>query len=75
MFATSGPGALIARMDIMSVFRLLTVHKLDFELLGFKIQDMIFVDKCLPFWCSVSFAKYEVCSTCLLFRVVTEATV
>lgn len=65
ILANLGPGAQIARLDIKSAFILLPIHNSDFELLGFKIQDMIFIDKCLPFGCSVSCAKFEKCSTFL----------
>lgn len=65
MLANLGPGAQIARLDIKSAFRLLPIHISEFELLGFKIQDMIFIDKCLPFGCSVSCAKFEKFSTFL----------
>lgn len=66
MLANLGPGAQIAHLDIKSAFRLLPIHKSDFELLGFKIQDMIFIDKCLLFGCSVSCAKFEKFSTFLM---------
>jgi hypothetical protein len=46
-----------------NAFRLLPVHKSDFQLLGFKIQGKIFVDKCLPFGCSVSCSKFKKNST------------
>lgn len=59
MLANLGPEAQIARLDIKSAFRLLPIHISDFELLGFKIQDMFFIDKCLPFGCSFSCAKFE----------------
>lgn len=65
MLANLGPGAQIACLDIKSAFRLLPIHMSEFELLGFKIQDMIFIDKCLPFGCSVSCAKFEKFSTFL----------
>ena len=65
MLAALGPGAMVARLDIKNAFRLLPVHKSDFQLLGFKIQGKIFVDKCLPFGCSVSCSKFEKFSTFL----------
>lgn len=65
ILAYLGPGAQIARLDIKSAFRLLQIYKSDFELLGFKIQKMIFIDQCLPFGCSVSCAKFKKCSTFL----------
>lgn len=74
MLANLGPGALIARLDIKSAFRLLPVHKSDFELLGFKMLGMIFIDKCLPFGCSVSCAKFEKFSTFLEWLVKQQAT-
>lgn len=40
-----------------SAFRLLPIHKSDFVLLGFKIQNMFFIDKGLAFGCSVSCTK------------------
>lgn len=41
MLAKFGPNAQKARIDIKIAFRLLPIHEFDFELLGFKIQDMI----------------------------------
>jgi hypothetical protein len=59
MLAALSAWAMVARLDIKNSFRLLPVHKSDFQLLGFKIQGKIFVDKCLPFGCSVSCSKFE----------------
>ena len=49
MLANLGRGAIAARLDIKSAFRLLPISPSDFELLGFKISDHFFIDKCLPF--------------------------
>jgi hypothetical protein len=57
--------ALIAKMDIKSAFRLLTVYPGDFNLLGFKIDSDYFIDKCMPMGCSISCSTFENISTCL----------
>ena len=44
-----GTGALLAKLDIKSAFRICPVRKTDWHLLGFSFQDMYFVDLCLPF--------------------------
>ena len=45
MLAMLGQGAIAARLDIKSAFRLLPIDPKDFELLGFKISNYYFVDK------------------------------
>ena len=47
--AKIGPGALMAKLDVKSAFRICPVHKSDWHLLGFTFIDMLFVDLCLPF--------------------------
>ncbi|XP_033745490.1 uncharacterized protein LOC117331006 [Pecten maximus] len=54
-----GTGALLGKMDIKSAFRLLPVHPSDLDLLGFKIGDKVFIDKCLPMGCSISCSLFE----------------
>ena len=44
-----GPGALLAKMDIKSAFRLLPVHPSDRHLLAMKWNKGIYIDTCLPF--------------------------
>ena len=65
MLAKLGKGALAARLDIKSAFRLFPIHPSDFELLGYKIDNLYFVDKCLPFGCSISCALFEKFATFL----------
>jgi hypothetical protein len=50
---------LIAKMDIKSAFRLLSVYPGDFNLLGFKIDSDYFIDKCMPTCCSISCSTFE----------------
>lgn len=65
MLAQLGPDALAARLDIKSAFRLLPIHPSDIEILGFKIDNYYFIDKCLPFGCSISCSLFEKFSTFL----------
>ena len=60
-----GQGAIAARLDIKSAFRLLPIDPKDFEFLGFKISNYYFVDKCLPFGCSLSCNLFEKFATFL----------
>ena len=64
-----GPGALLAKADIKSAFRLLPVSPSDFELLGFKFEGKYYFDKCLPFGCSISCALFEKFATFLEYLV------
>ncbi|KAK3104130.1 hypothetical protein FSP39_024643 [Pinctada imbricata] len=59
MITEVGTGAVIARLDIKSAFRLIPIHPSDFSLLGYKIAQYYFVDKCLPFGCAISCALFE----------------
>lgn len=60
-----GEGALMAKMDISSAFRLLPVCPEDFCLLGFKFLNSYYVDKCLPMGCSISCSLFEMFSSFL----------
>ncbi|XP_077774252.1 integrase/recombinase xerD homolog [Podarcis muralis] len=60
-----GKGALLAKCDIESAFRLLPVHPEDFRWLGFKFDGAYFVDKAMPMGCSVACAAFEAFSTFL----------
>ena len=44
-----GPGALMAKLDIKSAYRIVPVHPQDRFLLGMKWEDRVFVDRALPF--------------------------
>ncbi|KAJ1095702.1 hypothetical protein NDU88_000860 [Pleurodeles waltl] len=48
MLRELGPGALMAKSDIESAFRLLPVHPDDFNLLGFQFEGRFYFDKCMP---------------------------
>lgn len=60
-----GRGALLGKKDIKSAFRLLPIFPGDFDLLGIKVGEDYYVDKCLPMGCSISCAAFEKFSTFL----------
>lgn len=53
MIAMLGPSAEIGKVDIKNVFRLLPIHPGDFELLGLKFKNQLYIYKCLPMGCLV----------------------
>jgi hypothetical protein len=59
MISNLGRGALLAKSDIKSAFRLLPVSPGDFDLLGFQFQDMFYYDKMVPFGCKISCALWD----------------
>jgi hypothetical protein len=60
-----GRGALLAKADIKSAFRLLPINPDDFSLLGFKFAGSYYFDKCLPMGAKCSCRKFEAFSTFL----------
>ncbi len=54
-----GKGALLAKLDVKSAFRLLPVRPEDFHLLGMYFQDNFYFDKALPFGCAISCSLFE----------------
>lgn len=69
MISKLGKRAELGVHDIKSAFRLLPVHPGDFDLLGFKIEDKYYVNKCLPMGCAVSCKIFEKFSTFLHWLV------
>ena len=61
--AEFGSGALMAKSDIESAFRLLPIHPGDFQLLGLKNNDLYYVDKCLPMGAASAPALFETFSS------------
>lgn len=45
----SGPGTLLAKIDIKSAFRLIPVHPADRHLLAMSWKGALYIDTCLPF--------------------------
>lgn len=60
-----GPGALLAKTDIKSAFRLLPISPSAFISLGFYFDGGFYFDKSLPMGCSLSCAYYKMFSTFL----------
>ena len=56
---SAAKGALMAKADIQSAFRLLPVHADDFELLGMNVGGFFWIDKALPMGASCSSALFE----------------
>ena len=54
-----GKGTEMARMDIVSAFRLLILHLDEFVLFGFRFQDNFYFQKALPMGCSAACALFE----------------
>lgn len=67
--STLGLMALLAKVDIKNAFRLLSICPGDFELLGIYINGAYYIDKCLPFGCSISCKIFETFSTFLEWAV------
>ena len=59
------PGALLAKADIKSAFRLLKIWPGDFDQLGFTFDGKFYFDKCLPMGASLSCSLFEKFSTAL----------
>ena len=46
---TTGPGSLLAKIDIKNAFQLLPVHPANRHMLAMKWNDQLYIDTCLPF--------------------------
>lgn len=64
-----GKGALMAKVDIKSAFRLLIVNPADFDLLGIYFEGQFYIDKCLPMGCAISCSLFEKFATFLHWAV------
>lgn len=60
-----GKGALLAKADIKSAFRLLRIWPGDFDQLGFSFSGNFYFDKCLPMGAAVSCSLFEKFSSAL----------
>ncbi|KAM4031882.1 LOW QUALITY PROTEIN: uncharacterized protein ACNLHF_019259 [Anomaloglossus baeobatrachus] len=61
----AGRGALMAKSDIESAFRLLPVHPDCHHLLGWFVDGSYYYDTCLPMGCSISCYYFELFSSFL----------
>ena len=69
LFKHKGEHVKIGKNYIKSAFRLLPCYPGDFDLLGFKIRDMYYIEKCMPMGCSISCSTIEHFSTFLQWFV------
>ena len=60
-----GTGALLAKTDIESAFRLVPIHPDSHDLMGFKIGNFYFYDKTLPMGLGLSCQLFEEIATAL----------
>ena len=67
--SSMGTGALLAKTDIKSAFRLLPIYPGDFDLLGFTFNGQYYFDKMLPMGASISCSLFEKFSTFLDFSI------
>ncbi|PFX27885.1 uncharacterized protein LOC111327038 [Stylophora pistillata] len=56
---TVGTDAYLAKTDIKSAFRILTINPIDYGLLGMKWEDKYYYDHCMPMGCSSSCKTFE----------------
>lgn len=64
-----GRSAKLGKIDISQAFRLIVINPADFDLLGIMFDGEYFIDKCLPFGCSLSCALFEKFATMLHWAV------
>ena len=69
MIQDLGRNCKLFKFDLKNAFRLLPVCLEDIELLGFTFQGLYYVDKCLPFGCSISCSLFEKFATFLEFCI------
>jgi hypothetical protein len=73
MIQSLGKGAKLWISDIKKAFMLLPVWPGDFDLLGFRIKDKFYFDKCVPMGASISCALFEKFSTFIQWEVEYES--
>ena len=70
-----GQGTFMAKTDIDSAFRLIPIHPLDHELLGFTFLNKYYFDACLPMGASSSCAIFEKFSTAIHWIAATHLNI
>ncbi|KAM4771039.1 LOW QUALITY PROTEIN: uncharacterized protein WCC33_002845 [Rhinophrynus dorsalis] len=70
-----GPGAMLAKVDIESAFRLLPLHPHHFKYIGCCVKGKFYVDKCLPMGCAASCAYFEAFSSFIHWALVRRTNV
>ncbi|XP_055349958.1 uncharacterized protein LOC129596648 [Paramacrobiotus metropolitanus] len=73
LITNAGKGAVMAKMDVKSAFRLIPVRTADWNLLGFRIRGEYYFDVVLPFGCRSSPYIFEFFSTAIHWCVEKKA--
>lgn len=60
-----GQGCYMAKTDIESAFRIIPIHPLDYQLLGFHFKGLFYYDRCLPMGASSSCSIFNCFSSAL----------
>lgn len=60
MIVSLGRGVLIGKMDVKSVFCLIFIYLGDFDLLGFLVDGLYYIDKCFFMGCFISCKIWEI---------------
>ena len=68
-----GRNCLLFKSDVSNAFRLLPLAVSELDQLGFKFLGQYYVEKCMPFGCSVSCKQWEIFATFLEFYVRKES--
>lgn len=68
-----GRGALLAKADVQSAFRLLPIAPESHNSLGFCFEGFFFYDKCLPMGCSLSCYYFEIFASFLQWVMIFES--
>ena len=58
-----GRSCTLAKTDVLSAFRIIPIHPVDYQLLGMQWQGNYYVDRCLPMGCASSCKTFEALST------------
>lgn len=64
----------MAKVDIKNAFRLLRVYPGDFDLLVMFFRGVYYIDKCLPFGCSISFKIFKTFAVFLVECAIKQRT-
>ena len=73
MIQDLGQGCLLGKSDVKSAFRLLPVQLKSIDQLGFMFDDQYYVDKAMPFGCSIACQTWELFATFLEFSVARQS--
>ena len=59
----AGRGCYLAKTNVKNTFRIISIHPLDYSLLGIRWRNLYYYDRCMPMGCSSSCKTFETLST------------